>query len=135
LLFGILSYNDVVSGAGFSIGTNGTSNNCATSGTPVYTGLGSVGNANQGALWAMYCVVAAPGAYRISGNFSSPAQNLVWQAALATYRAASPAAPVTVTPVSSPTLSQWGIFAFALLLTGAAALRIGNKRSIRPGIN
>jgi hypothetical protein len=82
LLVGLI--NDLtanVAGAGFAPGTNGTPNNCATSGTPTYTALPGVGTTLP-SLFAMHCIVAATGAYQAQATTSS-----TWQALLATYKA------------------------------------------------
>src|SRR5262249_2811029 len=63
LLFGaIVDQNTTVSFAGFSPGANGTSNNCAATGTPTYTSLGGVGSVTP-ATFGMSCVVSATGTY------------------------------------------------------------------------
>ncbi|HMH53673.1 MAG TPA: hypothetical protein VK548_25800 [Candidatus Acidoferrum sp.] len=74
-----LSHN--VAGAGFSAGTNGTVNNCATSGSPTYSARPGVGAAAP-SLFSMYCIVAATSAYQAQATTNS-----TWQALLATYKA------------------------------------------------
>jgi len=91
LLVGLI--NDLtaaVAGAAFSPGTNGTANNCATSGSPTYSTLAGVGTGAPPSLFSMYCIVAATGAYVAQATTSS-----TWQALLATYKALL--APPTIT--------------------------------------
>ncbi len=124
LLFGaITNDNNTVAGAAFSPGTNGTSNNCATTGTPTYSSLGGVdGLGTIPAIFGMYCIVSATDSYIAQGTFGSTATP-AWQALLATYKAAA----VGGGPV--PMLSPLGVAALTLLLmaVGALALMTGRK--------
>jgi fimbrial isopeptide formation D2 family protein len=85
LLVGLISDGTAnVAGAGFSPGSNGTTNNCAT-GTPMYTALpGGVGTTPP-SLFLMYCIVASTGDYQANATTSS-----TWQALLTTLKAALP---------------------------------------------
>ena len=75
--------------AGFSPGTHGTVNPCATSGTPTYTALAGVGSGEAGAVFGMYCIVSATGAYAVQASLDPRTS---WDALLVTYKgqAASP---------------------------------------------
>jgi hypothetical protein len=84
LLFGVIVDQDASVSNAFNPGTNGTSNNCAATGTSTYTSLGGVGS-NFPSLFGMYCVVSATGAYAASGTFAMAEG---WDALLATYQAA-----------------------------------------------
>jgi hypothetical protein len=86
LLVGAID-NDVatVAGAGFSPGTNGTANICATSGSSTYTALAGVGSTQAPALFGMYCIVGATGAYSAQATLSNAP---TWEALVATYRGA-----------------------------------------------
>jgi hypothetical protein len=104
LLVGVIfNRDDSVGTAGFAPGSNGTTNNCAATGTPAYSafpGLGSV----SGALFQMHCTVGALGSYAAKATFSGTAS---WRAALATYRAApepatGPSGPSGQTPTALP---------------------------------
>jgi hypothetical protein len=86
-------------------GTNGTANNCATSGTPTYTASSGVGTTNPGALFGMQCIVSATGAYQAAGMLSiltlrpvPESAGPLWQAGLATYKGAPP-------PCSGPSIT------------------------------
>ena len=99
LLVGAINDDDSVNvaGASFSPGSNGTANTCATSGSPTYTALGGVGS-DVSALFGMYCIVAATGAYRAQATlFNTPR----WEALLATYKALL--APPTIAKVFGAT--------------------------------
>ncbi len=64
LLFGaIVDGNASVSAGGFAAGANGTSNNCAATGTTTYSSLGGVDVGGGDSTYGMYCVVSATGAY------------------------------------------------------------------------
>ena len=71
-------------------GSNGTSNVCATSGTPTYTSLGSAGTSGA-VLVGMYCVVSSLQAYNMTATF--PSGRPVWEAVLATYKGPGPLLP------------------------------------------
>ena len=86
LLFGaILNGGRSASGAGFSPGSNGTANPCASTGTATYSNLGGIGSVAP-SLFGIYCQVSATGAYTANGAFSLTSS---WEAVLATYRGAA----------------------------------------------
>jgi IPTL-CTERM motif/Fibronectin type III domain len=92
LLFGAITDDlHAASSAGFSPGTNGTSNNCAATGNPTYTAFAGVGTISP-LLFGMYCTVSATGGYAAQGSFATSTS---WEALVVTYKAATtvPGAP------------------------------------------
>lgn len=91
LLIGAFYVSTSMANAGFTAGTNGTANVCASSGTPTYTTLAGAG-ANQFSVWVEQCVVSAAGAYSARGTAPGAA---AYVPALVTYRQSAPtAAPI-----------------------------------------
>ena len=84
LLFSGIVVDTNVSTAGFSPGTNGTSQDCAAAGTPVYSNLGGISTQNPPSLFSMYCVVSAKGSYAAQASLATSNN---WEALLATYKA------------------------------------------------
>jgi hypothetical protein len=114
LLFGaIVNVTGPSPNTGFSPGTNGTSNNCAATGTPTYTSLGAVGG---GSLFGMSCVVSTSGAYAASGTF---ALSQLWLALLATYKAAPFTTTALAVDINPATTGQ--TVTFKATVTGANA--------------
>jgi hypothetical protein len=105
LLFGVvMDQGAAVSSAGFSPGTNGTANPCAAGATPTYTSLGGVGSTTAGpSLFGMSCVVSATGAYAAQASVTD---NPMWQALIATYKAAANAPTPTSTSTPTPTATR-----------------------------
>jgi hypothetical protein len=103
LIFGAITDEaHTVSGASFTPGPNGTSNNCASTGTPTCTSLGGVGTVNPPSLFGTYCVVSATGQYVAEGTVAGTAP--FWEALVATYEAAPPPTD-TPTPTATPTVT------------------------------
>jgi hypothetical protein len=89
LLFGaILDTASTASNANFTPAGNGTANNCATSGSSTYSGLGGIDSSNiPPSLFGMYCIVNGTGAYAANATVAG---NPFWLATFATYKGATP---------------------------------------------
>jgi hypothetical protein len=85
LLFSAILLSEAASVANFSPGTNGAANNCASTGSPTWSGLGSVGGATFPSLFGMYCQVSAAGSYSANATISGTE----WEALIVTYRGAA----------------------------------------------
>jgi hypothetical protein len=89
------------SGASYVLGTNGTANTCAQTGTTTPSDLGGIGTTRPG-LFGMACIVSATGAYVAQATIA----NSTWEAVVATYAQAPPPTntpTATSTPTNTPT--------------------------------
>ena len=89
----IMEDGTAVPGDTFTAGTNGTTNNCAATGTPFATALSDVESFTGASLFVTYCTVAATGAYVAQGTFGGGVDR-GWEALVATYK------PTGSTPVT-----------------------------------
>jgi Bacterial Ig-like domain (group 3) len=124
LLVGGIRVDGTVSAAGLNPGTNGTSNNCATSGTPTYTALPGVGGSFN-SLFGMYCIVSAQGLYVEQASLANPDPRNPphWDVVLATYIGASPTSTGLTSSLNPSLLGQ--SVTFTATVTGAGGTPTG----------
>jgi hypothetical protein len=116
LLFAaIADFGQSVSSAGFTPGTNGTTNRCTATGTSTYSSLGGIDESGQApSLFGMYCVVSATGSYSASATVSASAE---WAAMLATYELAVTTSSTAVGPSQNPSAPGQSV-TFTATVTG-----------------
>ena len=112
LLFGAFGVSQTASGSGFSPGTNGTANDCASTGNPTYSSLGGIDVAGQApSVLGSYCLVSTTGAYQAQATITST----VWYALVATYKTGASTTTGLGTSQNPATVGQ------AVTLTAAVA--------------
>jgi fibronectin-binding autotransporter adhesin len=122
LVGAITDESATVAAALFSPGTNGTAHNCASTGSPTYSGLAGVGSSASPSLFGLYCEVSAIGTYSASGSFGSGGSPN-WGAVLATYLGAPSTNTTLLSSVSPSTFGQ--LVTFTATVTGSSGTPTG----------